>query len=446
MPSGELGHEYEHDRVDGTREWVREVFEPGSKTIHILEEGFSVRLTSGPELDGSARLARRFPHTLLTEVLDSDKVTLVAGGVDAPGGLSLVARYDSAPDLVMSFESSDTTLRAVSYRTTLPGLGDVTVRWTYGDYRRVEGLGLLPYTYGIEVAEMPFLSMSVDSVVTNTSQVRAFFDRPEGFEPPFDVPPAAGGGAADGASVEQVTDGVYIVNHLRSGFNPMFIEFRDFVVAVDAPAGYPLLAQLPAGDVAPGPAPDWLSRRYIRLIQETLPGKPVKYVVLTHFHNDHAGGVRAFLAEGATALVAGSDEEATRRYYDAPHSGAPDALSRRPTPLRLEVVSDRFVISDGARNVEVLALGPNPHTQDMLVVNLPSEQFMFVSDLVTALRPDDFAGRNDQPPQEFLLRWLAATGLDPARIYTMHGSGFIERSVWRRAGDLLGPASETLAR
>ena len=77
----------------------------------------------------------------------------------------------------------------------------------------------------------------------------------------------------------------------------MFVEFEEFVVAVDAPVGYPLLNELPASDVAPGPTADWLSRRYLELIREAVPDKPVRYLVLSHFHNDHAGGLRAFVAD-----------------------------------------------------------------------------------------------------------------------------------------------------
>jgi glyoxylase-like metal-dependent hydrolase (beta-lactamase superfamily II) len=228
---------------------------------------------------------------------------------------------------------------------------------------------------------------------------------------------------------------VFIVRNLRTGFHPMFVEFTDFVIAVDAPAGYPIMIELPAGDVAPGPAPDWLARRYIELIREAIPSKPIRFVVVTHFHNDHAGGMRAFVAEGATVLTTAADEEAVRAYFAASHEGARDDLSERPAPLHLQVVGDRRVFSDGARTLEVLATGANPHTDDMLIVQLPNDQLVFVSDLMNTLSPDELPTATEDPPLAFFLRWLVQRNLDPARIITMHGAGAVERLDWRRAYD-----------
>jgi glyoxylase-like metal-dependent hydrolase (beta-lactamase superfamily II) len=38
-------------------------------------------------------------------------------------------------------------------------------------------------------------------------------------------------------------------------------------------------------------------------IKETVPNKPIRYLVLTHHHSDQAGGFREYVAEGATIVT-----------------------------------------------------------------------------------------------------------------------------------------------
>lgn len=433
LPDGGASYELDHERLDGGREWTREVYAPDSRTIHVLHEGFSVRFTDPVEIAQASRVTRRLPAVLLREVLDAARVTLEQGPTGDPWTLLAKYRSDSLPDLELSFEAADTTLRSVSYPATLPGKGDAEIRWSYGDYRPVAGFGRVPHIYGVTVGGVPFIEMRVDSVTTNEERVRQSLESPPGFDPPFDVPAAGDVDAAGRGTVDEVADGVFVIRNLRAGFHPMFIELADAIVAIDAPAGYPLLLQLPAGDVAPGPAPDWLSRRYIELIRQTVPDKPIEFVVLTHFHNDHAGGVRAFVAEGATVLLPEPDEDAMRSYHRAPHSGAPDALIERPAPLELETVRGRRTITDGVRRVEVLSVGRNPHTDDMLVVYVEPERILFVSDLMAGLAASEAGEADLTPTQRFFVEWLASSGLDPVRVFAMHGSEAIDRSALERA-------------
>jgi glyoxylase-like metal-dependent hydrolase (beta-lactamase superfamily II) len=216
-----------------------------------------------------------------------------------------------------------------------------------------------------------------------------------------------------------------VVRNLRAGFHPMFIEFQDFIVAIDAPAGYRLLNELPAGDVAPGPSSAWLSERYLQLIRETVPDKPVRYVVVTHFHNDHAGGVRAFIAEGATVLASPTAGPAIRRLARTPHTLAPDRLARSPRPLQLEIVDGTRSITDGRRRLEIIDVGSNPHTENMLIARMPDQDLVFVSDLMDGASLENFPSASHAPLDRFFADWLERRGLTPARIFTMHGTGLV---------------------
>ena len=69
------------------------------------------------------------------------------------------------------------------------------------------------------------------------------------------------------------------VQHTSGGSgNSMIVEMRDYLIVFDAPAS------------------DWQSNWTIKAAKEKYPGKPIKYLVLTHHHMDHAGGMRAYAA------------------------------------------------------------------------------------------------------------------------------------------------------
>lgn len=75
-------------------------------------------------------------------------------------------------------------------------------------------------------------------------------------------------------------------NHTVTQYE-MFVEFADFVLAVEAPAEYPWLETIPPENMAPSSS---LGEQYLDIIQSTVPGKPIRYLALTHHHSDHVGG------------------------------------------------------------------------------------------------------------------------------------------------------------
>ena len=80
-------------------------------------------------------------------------------------------------------------------------------------------------------------------------------------------------------SVEKVVDGVWMAQ-TDQGVNAGWILAGDEVIAVDA-----------GSDAA-------TAKALLEKIQETA-GKPVRYLVITHTHGDHAGGAPVFIAAGA---------------------------------------------------------------------------------------------------------------------------------------------------
>ena len=110
--------------------------------------------------------------------------------------------------------------------------------------------------------------------------------------------------------VEKLADGVFVIHHeAGQGYNSMAIEFKDYVFVVEAPV---------SSDGADN---------VIKRIKETIPGKPIRYVAVTHHHSDHIGGLRSFIAEGATIVTTQSNRKTLEMMATAPQN---DRLAKNP--------------------------------------------------------------------------------------------------------------------
>jgi glyoxylase-like metal-dependent hydrolase (beta-lactamase superfamily II) len=180
----------------------------------------------------------------------------------------------------------------------------------------------------------------------------------------------------------------------------MAVAFKDFIVAVEAPG---------SSDGA---------ERVIKKIKEAIPGKPIRYLAMTHHHGDHIGGLRAFIAEGATIVTTAGNRKVVEAMARAPQN---DRLAKSPKkPEVLLVEGGKRTITDGERTLELIDVGPNPHAQEMVVAYLRNERVLFQGDLFFVPLNDAPVG----PPQETTLsfaRKLKELGLDVERIAGVHG-------------------------
>jgi glyoxylase-like metal-dependent hydrolase (beta-lactamase superfamily II) len=166
----------------------------------------------------------------------------------------------------------------------------------------------------------------------------------------------------------EVTRGVY---HIRGGsHHSMVVEMKDHLVVVEAPLF------------------DERSVAVIAALEDKFPAKPIKHLVITHFHFDHSGGIRGYVAKGATLVAHESIQPFIKEIIERPHTLRPDSLAKMPAPppVSLQSVSDLTRLSDGERTVEVRAIA-NDHATGMLIAYLPREKIVFVSDLYSPPGP-----------------------------------------------------------
>ena len=147
---------------------------------------------------------------------------------------------------------------------------------------------------------------------------------------------------------------------------------------------------------------------------------------MTHFHSDHAGGTRAFIAEGTTILTTPGTKEYFERLAAAKFTLIPDRLSQHPRPAGVEIFHTKRVITDGERTVELFNLGQSPHANENVVAYLPKERIIFQGDLFYFAGFDQFPAIDPSRDRvmKFFGRWLLKNKLHPERIYGFHDRGF----------------------
>jgi glyoxylase-like metal-dependent hydrolase (beta-lactamase superfamily II) len=133
------------------------------------------------------------------------------------------------------------------------------------------------------------------------------------------------------------------------------------------------------------------SEEMIAAAKQSAPGKPIRHIVLSHFHDDHMGGVRTYAAEGAIVVVHASAGDYIRAVLGQRRTLEPDRLEmarrdgRQGQPV-VRLVEDAMTLTDGTREVK-LYHAPNNHSSGMLVGYVPDARVVFTADLVSDTFP-----------------------------------------------------------
>ncbi len=192
--------------------------------------------------------------------------------------------------------------------------------------------------------------------------------------------------------VQQVVGGTH---------NSLIVEMRDHLIVFDAPVS------------------DGQSNWTLRAATTRFGAKPIRYLVLTHHHMDHAGGLRAYLSRRATLVVGRGAAEHYRRVLAAPATRNPDLAPVDLSQVRIIEVQDRYVMTDGKRQVSAHVV-ENPHADGMLIGYVADARIGFVTDIWSpgaAPLP-----RQITPPLEALVNAVRRAGISPLRFAGGHGS------------------------
>jgi glyoxylase-like metal-dependent hydrolase (beta-lactamase superfamily II) len=140
---------------------------------------------------------------------------------------------------------------------------------------------------------------------------------------------------------------------------------RDYLVAVE------------------GPLYEERSYPVVKAVKERFPNKPIRYVIPTHHHLDHAGGIRGFMAEGAIVVVPFIAQSFYARVAKAPHTLRPDSLEKNRRAVVIESYGGGYrALTDGSRQIQIYPM-PTSHAEDFQVIYLPREKIVIEADHVS---------------------------------------------------------------
>ncbi len=161
------------------------------------------------------------------------------------------------------------------------------------------------------------------------------------------------------------------VQHVQGGnANNLIIAMKDYLVIFDAPYG------------------ELQSRWVIDAAKMKYPGKPIRYLVLTHHHMDHTGGMRTYVAEGAKVIVPTPDKAYFERDVKAPHTIVSDELQKKPRSTEIIEVRDQMPLKDETVEIRLYNI-PNPHAQGFLLAHIVTGNILYVTDLISPRGPID---------------------------------------------------------
>lgn len=430
--SGKVAYESETKVNPDAKEKIRYIYD-GAGRLQIVElQRRQVFWDAGPGVESQrVRYARSIPHFLLHEALENRQSLRYAGLIKVGGKNFDAVNYaiEKGEILTLLFGQRDGNLHGLEYLLDHPLLGDTTVRWLYSDYRRVESLGLFPFSYKIFLGGRLLKTVSLKEVRIGAENSE-MFTIPEDLNVP--APPQTVSVAAASAQkqnslpqVREVAEGVYLVLNVRGGFHVLAVEFSDSVMVVDTPAGYHELQQIPALDWADEKNSDAVGKRLLKAIRATIPDKPVRHVVLTHYHSDHTGGIRPFIEAGARVIASPETLAVLRRSFGNKFSLASRENQVFPRFDEFVAVREEKIISDDKMQAKIINVGANPHVEGMLVVYLPKQKILYQSDLFEPIGIKNFPSPARVPVMKWFVEWLDRSDLQPEKIYAVHGSASV---------------------
>ncbi|MBC5765532.1 MBL fold metallo-hydrolase [Ramlibacter albus] len=267
-----------------------------------------------------------------------------------------------------------------------PVSGDTEVVTTYSGYRDYAGV-----KFPTRIVQTWGGSMIYD---LNVSEVQP--NAPTGIEVPALV-----SSFAERATSEKVADGVWFL--AGGSHNSVLIEMADHSILVESPLY------------------DGRAQAVLAEAKRIAPNKPIRYVVNSHHHYDHAGGLRAAAAEGITIVSSEMAKPFYDRTFAVPNSINPDALQKSGRRANVMGVASMRDIGNAARPVQVYYIENSVHAQGFNMVWLPKERLLIEADAYTPLAPGAAPPATPNANNVNLYENIQRLKLDVDRILPLHG-------------------------
>jgi glyoxylase-like metal-dependent hydrolase (beta-lactamase superfamily II) len=237
-------------------------------------------------------------------------------------------------------------LEKVQTWTASQVLGDMLIETLYSDYKDYNSIKF-PTHIVQNMGGHKVLDLVVSNVQPNIS---------------FTMPPAQPPAAQQPMSVNATKLADHIWFLAGGSHNSILAEFKDHVVVLEAPLN------------------EARSLAVIAEVKKLVPGKPIRYIVNSHHHFDHSGGLRTYVAEGASIITHAINPKFYEGAWKAPRTISPDRLSTNPKQATFIPVNDKHVLTDATNTLELYHNQGSSHNGGMLIGYFPREKILFVVD------------------------------------------------------------------
>jgi glyoxylase-like metal-dependent hydrolase (beta-lactamase superfamily II) len=281
-----------------------------------------------------------------------------------------------------------------------PVMGDTDVVATYSDYKDFSGVQF-PTKILVEQGGFPLWDLNITSVTANA---------------PVDLPVPDAVASATVPAVQtmsaKLANGVW---HVTGGsHHSVVVEFNDHLAVIEAPLD---------------------EARSLAVIAESkklVPNKPLKYVLTTHHHFDHSGGLRTYVAEGATVVTHQSNVPYFEKTLVAPATLGPDAQSKAAKTPMLQGVTGKDILTDGKQTIEIYATSGDTHTDEYTLVYLPGPRILVEGDAYSPLPVGAPIPPMPPPNAVKLYDDVQNLKLNVATIAPIHGRGAVPFAEFRK--------------
>ena len=268
---------------------------------------------------------------------------------------------------VTGYINNQNLVSKVETRVDNAVVGDLLVEFEYSNYQNMNGVQV-PTRMVQKQAGMQTFDAEIKSATPNPQNLTALLTPPP--------PPAGGPGGAPGGPppaptappVEKLGEGAFKIG---GNYASLAVDMGDHILVIESGQS------------------DARGRAVMDAAKKAIPNKPIRFVVNSHPHFDHASGLAAAAAEGATILTHSNNEEVLERLMSGPRTLTGDSLTKLAAKRInfFEAVGDRDVRKGNNGKVVELHRVPNEHSDGMLIVYLPAEKVVWSAD-ITVVNPN----------------------------------------------------------
>ncbi len=313
--------------------------------------------------------------------------------------LAVVSFIEPGRYAATAFINSNYVVERVESRMPNPVLGDTPVVTHYDAYQRYGGI-LFPTRIRQSAGGHPVFDLAVTEVLPNA---------------PVDIAvPETVRGHAERVTSEKVADGVWLM--AGGSHNSVAIEMRDHLIVVESP--------LYDGRAAP----------MLEAVRKLAPGKPIRSVVNSHSHFDHAGGLRTAAAGGAALVVHAQSKAFYEKAFANANRISPDLFARSGRKAKFIAAGEKLVLKDAARVVEIHHIRDSVHAVPFLMVYLPKEKLLIEADAYTPLAPNAAPPSPANANNVNLVQNIERLKLTVERILPLHGRVVPLAELYRTIG------------